>query len=610
MRNRLIAPEWLRSSIPEPHVLEGDFDQAFLEEKNSAGWNAYFMPNYPSTPHPDGYFVNGRHIDTFQFVFVDCDMKDGVYKSKEEFLKVINEFEIAPSMIVDSGNGIHVYWQVYDLTREDYIMLQLQLIQKFKTDDSVWTVMQLMRVPETLNTKDQNNIKECKYLEVNDVAYRVEELAAVLPPITEENLKKAQVHLDKLDGTYVQEKLTVNRDELPYKFTLLMDKSADIKALFENPLSVCKDRSSADYKLCNYLFELDYSKAEAYQVILNTNKALSRSDRDQYAWNLVDKIYSTRPSFVVPNAAERNRNPNVVNLGGKVNGPVFLDDTLINRWRKKQVLGLIGGSKAGKTSVSLKIIYDMATRNPDNDDVYVFFSLEMTEGEILEKWNLLTGGDESLCKRLYIVSNEDEEGNPRHLGLQEVYWFSQDISKYTGKRIGALVIDHVGIISNMVDITKFPNFDATSSKDSGHGDIRRMTLEFMCSKFKELAKMLDCFLIIQSQTTKDKAGEGDIPLGIAAAYGVSQFEWYCDYVMSIWQPLKRVYSNTNLRITAWWYCGIRNKHQDDTVKEYVPYILSYDLSTGDFRPVTEEEMLEFQTYLTQANAIRARTVKK
>src|SRR5690606_36584186 len=123
---RLIKPDWGKREIgrgdkktPNPDFVreikgpdvigDASFDEAYLERKNPEGFNLYFFPNHPSNPSQDRFF-SGKDIDTFNFVFVDMDLKDGKYADKGAFLeKVLVEFPVKPSLVVDSGNGIHAY---------------------------------------------------------------------------------------------------------------------------------------------------------------------------------------------------------------------------------------------------------------------------------------------------------------------------------------------------------------------------------------------------------------------------------------------------------------------------------------------------------------------
>lgn len=608
MRFRLIKPKWAGKSIPGPSVLEGEYTQEFIEAKNNEGYNAYYFPNHNSKPI-DGKFLSGKEVDTFDWIFVDMDLKDKVYESKEAFFEEIGTFPLAPSLIVDSGNGIHVYWRMQDLTRDKLIELQFRLITRFKTDSSVWTPLQLMRVPGSLNTKNQENfINVLTLLDDKEASYTVAQLDAELPPITETQKNKMIDHINKLSGVTTAINLeSYDTDELPEAFEKILESDAELRKLWYAERG---ERSDADWKLAHKLFDLNYHKLEeALPVMLNTQKALDKGNyRKEYAYNTIDKVWRERENFAVPSVAERIPTMGMNGSGGtKVNGPAYLDASF-SGWKKGEVLGMIAGPGVGKTTTTLDIFYEMMVNNPENDDVYIFFSLEMPDYAIINRWKSLIGDREDLNKRLYVVSNEDINGVERHINLQKLYWFAEGIKKVTGKDIGAVAIDHLGILELDIDINKKPNFGILG-EDVGFGSTRNISFTTLCSKVKELAKKLNCFIIAQSQTTKEKGKGGDTELGVDAAYGTAKFEWYTDYIITFWQPLRRVEAETDLRALGWQYGKIREKHPNDRVKVYEKKVLAVDLMTGKLRPLTEAEMIEFDQLEQKASNIRAAAEK-
>jgi hypothetical protein len=318
---------------------------------------------------------------------------------------------------------------------------------------------------------------------------------------------------------------------------------------------------------------------------------------------------NVRATYTVPNALIMKSNPAIRKLGDPVRGPNWMD-CLEWVWRKKEVLGILAAPGTGKTAVTLKIFADFIRNNPDNQDIFIFFSLEMTAASILNRWEKLCGGDPTMYERLYVVANEDEENNPRHINLQKLYWYSLDTARTAGKSIGAIAIDHIGIINNTVDITQKPNFGVEGELDGNWGNIKSLSHATICSKMKELAKMLDCFVIVQSQTTKDKAGDGDTPISKGGAFGAAQFEWDVHYLVTLWQPLLRVHNETSLRVTAWQYCKVREQHADDKVTMFDARMLHFDQTNGDLRPLTSEEEEVFYGLINKANEIRAKVAQK
>ncbi len=118
---------------------------------------------------------------------------------------------------------------------------------------------------------------------------------------------------------------------------------------------------------------------------------------------------------------------------------------------------------------------------------------------------------------------------------------------------------------------------------------------------KAFAEKTNTLLVMQSQTSREKAGNGDLELNKDAAFGTSVFENFCDYLITIWQPLKRMYAEGAPTITVFKFCKIRHKKQlVDNIKEDVPYKLMFDPNTEYLRKLSNDEEKTFGFWLTRA----------
>lgn len=627
---RLIKPNWAKKTLANgetnpdfkeevagPNVLEGcDFTEEFLREKNAAGYNVYFFPNHPSTNVYDNNVkhLSGKHIDIYNFVFVDMDLKDGVYENKEAFLRKIDSFEVAPTMTVDSGNGIHVYWNVSDLTREKYVLIQRALLKYFKTDESVWTVLQLMRLPGYNNTKKYKEPKAVNLLEefCSAKTYNFSDFPEkMFNLLTDDDIKKTKTHLDRIDGKLTLDfDLETSSDKLPPEFIELMVENDTAAALYNNPRSF-GDRSKADMRLAFLLYKKDFDKKQAVDIIATTQKAKEKGPAGlDYAALTVTKVYDSESTFKYKSVTQKLQESSVADLRAYVNGPNYLDSAVLGKpWRRQELLGIIAGSGVGKTAFALNVIRHIIANNPDNNDVFVFFTIEMPEAQIIERWVSLVGDNSPLTNRLYVIGNQDEQGMPKNIGLQEIFEACRDIKKHTGRKIGAFVIDHFHIISTHINASKTPNFGIEAEQGTGWGDSRNLSVNQLATQLKSLVKMLDTFGIILSQTTKGK-GVGDLPVGKDGSYNNSQFEWIMDRILTIWQPLMRVQHMTDLKFLSWQYVKLREKHKDDRVFEHSPHLLRYDMDSGNLEIPTSIEFGTFTNLLPKVNEIREAEIKK
>jgi KaiC/GvpD/RAD55 family RecA-like ATPase len=586
MYYRCIAPEWLlNKNSNKKKVLEGEFTEEEILNFNEDGYNIYYLPNYPSIYHP-GTTADGSQIDTFNYVFVDMDMKDGIYKSKSEFLNKINDFGVPPTMIVDSGNGVHVYWQVSDLDAASYLRLQRRLTRKFNTDEAVSKIFQLMRVPGTINTKREDSFKLCEIIaQDNTNVYTADYLDKELPPITLADEQYCQTHFDR---TYhLKQQTTKIPDKMPLKFAKLVKANSEVRDIWSHS---SEDRSGSDWRLGHIMFTSGFTRDEAIAVLVNAPKALERAPVHQlsYAQGIVDKIwtYELEDKFIPMSKSVKDI---LVQSGDKLRGTRFkcwdyLDDTL-HGWRLGHVVGLIAGSGVGKTAMALNMFEGFVERNPQYD--HLFVSLEQPKEEIAERWRNMCGSNTSSYDKVHILDNYDEEGNFRHLTFPVIQDYVMKYQKNSERRIGSVVIDHIGIMV------------------PGKKDLPSEIME-ICHAMKKFAQETQTLIVMQSQSPRDKAGIGDIELNKDAAYGTALFEWYCDYVITIWQPLKRCYKNPACpTVMAYKFCKIRHKKQGfDTIKEDERMIRFFDPVTERLRELTQAEEQSFTFFNTQATNIR------
>lgn len=613
MRFKLLKPKWAQRLLKNGETnsefieeivgvdgQEGNFSEKYIKEMNEKGFNVYFFPNYPSKMPNNEKYAHGRHIDVFKFVFVDMDLKDGIYPTKEAFYEEIKKFKIKPYMVIDSGNGVHVYWLISDLKKEMFPIVQKLLIQKFDTDKSIWTLKQVMRYPGSFNTKKYKDYKETKIIDSvpnTDEAYSINQLLANLPPITEKIEKKAHNHIAKMDGKIIEVIHEVDFDKLPEKFVKDYYKNGKVKQLFDDPKSYKGDRSSADMKLCNVLFNLNYTKEEALMVIINTEKASERdsNSRMSYANAILDKVYKDRSKYYVPPINELTNKYKI--LGIPVNGPEFMDCQEY-LWETGQVLGLVMGTGIGKTTLTLFMFKEILKNNPTKRAIY--FSLEMPKSAIIRRWKTLTKNEPELSSRFHVVDTSTEDNDVRSIGLQEIVWITKDIERATGDKVITIAIDYMAELSTTINLRKKPTFNVEGSKiEDGNKKsyIKNLTYETLVLKVKEIAKITNTFIIIQSQTTAAKDGEGDRPLGKHSAYGTAKFANMVHLMMTAWQPLISVYDETDLRVTTWQYCKVREIGEKDIISVGVPNQLAFDRKTGNYRPLKKEEGREFDVML-------------
>lgn len=575
----MIAPKHLNKP-----VIEGAYSHSEIEKFNKDGYNIYYYPNHPYE-YPTTGNVDSSQIEVFNYVFADMDLKDGIYASKEDFLEVLVNLMPQTSRIVDSGNGIHAYWQMTDLDARSYLRLQRRIAAFLDTDPATSMICQLMRLPGFFNTKDPNNLKLCETIYDSDASYTCEDLDRILPPISIDDEKYCVTHYN---NAYNRNKIDIDVPEkITSKFGKLIKENHEVKELWSG---LTDDRSKNDFRLGHIMFANGFSKEEAASVLVNSAKALQRAPvhRVSYATNIIDKIwtYELEPDKRATGLSSSIKDILAKSPSETLKGTPFrchkrIDNTE-HGFRLGQVIGLVAGSGVGKTAFALNMFRWFAEQNPDYHNFFI--PLEQPANEIADRWQTMSGNDTSLHDKVHVMSNYDDDGNFRHLSLDEIKQYILQWQKDTGKKIGCIVIDHIGAL-----------------KKKGSND-ENQDLMTICHSMKSFAVQTNTLLIMQSQTSREKAGIGDLELNKDAAYGTLFFEAYCDYLITLWQPLKRCHADDSCpTVTAFKFCKIRHKKaKRDIIKEDVPYFFSFDSETELLRDMTQDEKTAFEYWLPQA----------
>ncbi len=583
---RMIAPDWLRqSSQTTARVIEGLYSDDQIAEYNAQGYNVYFIPNGPSS-YVSGTNVDGKDIEHFSWCFVDMDLKEGTYPSKDSFInKISSREDLIPTRINDSGNGVHVYWKVSNLDAVGYLRFQRRLCRLFNTDEAVSKICQLMRLPGSFNTKAQTNFILCETIfEDDSISYTAEELDRILPPITAEDEAYCKIHHDR---TYSLNSNSVKiSEQLPPKFGKLISQNREAKELWAGETD---DRSMNDWRLAHLMFANDFTREEAASVLVHSAKASKRAPlhRLNYAQNIVDKIWTfeltedTEKLDLSLSVTELLRRGEATAKGTRFPCHPRIDNTVYG-FRLGQVLGLVAGVGVGKTAFALNMFRWFAQHNPDY--VHFFIPLEQPANEIADRWRTMCGEDTALHDKVQIMSNYAEDNTYRNLSLFEIQEYIQKFSRVTNKKVGCVVIDHIGVLKK---------------KDAGG---RPMELEDICHAMKSFAVETNTMLVMQSQTNREKAGVGDLELNKDAAFGTVFFESYCDYLVTLWQPLKRCHSEQACpTVTAFKFCKIRHKKaKRDIIQEDVPYFMAFDSEKEQLRDMTQDEITSFNYFLPKA----------
>lgn len=187
------------------------------------------------------------NIRQFRALYIDIDViKHGKYEKSETIYMIydlINQNKIpAPSMIVDSGRGWHIYWRIKNAPYgaiytwqeiEDYLYHQLK---DFGADIQATEGSRVLRLPNTINSK---NSSECKVTVINDdVEYSMYDLREEY--LNYSSTKGYQLEFEQTKRNKQKKQRTISR--LFNSYTLHLARVEDIETL-------CKLR---DYDIKGY----------------------------------------------------------------------------------------------------------------------------------------------------------------------------------------------------------------------------------------------------------------------------------------------------------------------------------------------------------------------
>ncbi len=231
-----------------------------ISQLNNQGYNVYFVVN--------GGGDTDESINKINAVFVDFDCpkenkkhppQEIVEAFKREQLLKVHKFKFKPSYIIETRNGLHVYWLVNDgATAEQFTTAQHRLIDYFDSDKTIKNLSRVMRLPDYYWTKDMSQkymvtIKECNLNIYTKEPYRynIADVIDALPIVVIESkpkLNKRQIRLGGTDSGIsfktslsVPPKLNTNSNEIT---TALMNKDIEyLKTSYNLPRKIVSNKA-------------------------------------------------------------------------------------------------------------------------------------------------------------------------------------------------------------------------------------------------------------------------------------------------------------------------------------------------------------------------------
>jgi len=155
------------------------------EIPDTPDWKRVYFPVHPGARAIFGSKRGGiGNVEAVNCLFADFD------GDKVEILKRVNQLPTKPSVLVDSGGGIHAYWLLTDTVqtrakglRDVMIQLQARWVAFVGADEGAKDLARVLRLPGTMNHK-YDPPRPVIFVEADFTrTFTLEELAALLPAV-------------------------------------------------------------------------------------------------------------------------------------------------------------------------------------------------------------------------------------------------------------------------------------------------------------------------------------------------------------------------------------------------------------------------------------------
>ena len=171
--------------------------------------------------HPLGTYQRAKSVDIIAIpcLWIDIDVANPVHGQSQKLVPSIEEAiqllpkELPPSIIVNSGYGIHAYWifsemfkitSEFDRKRAKSMLERLQSIIRSNAGeyfiDPTADLSRMLRLPGTINWKsgNKNDAPVCKVIEASDKVFDLNEIELQLQPRLKE-INPRQISKDQMD---------------------------------------------------------------------------------------------------------------------------------------------------------------------------------------------------------------------------------------------------------------------------------------------------------------------------------------------------------------------------------------------------------------------------
>ncbi|RXG65923.1 hypothetical protein ES695_05575, partial [Candidatus Atribacteria bacterium 1244-E10-H5-B2] len=255
---------------------------------------------------------------------LDCKRKNKPeLPTKEEALKTIKKFKLAPSIIVDSGQGYHLYWLLSKLIniKNENNVLKLRgvlagLSKSLGGDIAGKDLSRCLRIPDTLNFKLENPeglpVKIIKF--ESALTYDIKRFEQFY--IEQKETVSGEVDLDKTKiKNWIQAPESL---ELPEHFNRLLNVSRNLRETFEGERSDLTDQSRSGYSMALASILTSYNlftDEEIIKIMIAQPRGKLRENTPEYLIYTLKKAKGSDTSTGVEELLEDIALPKEIKLG-------------------------------------------------------------------------------------------------------------------------------------------------------------------------------------------------------------------------------------------------------------------------------------------------------
>lgn len=255
-----------------------------LYELNKEGYNIYYGP--ATRKEEKG---NKESVYEVSVLFVDIDLNTDENRQtlEQQIEKRTKETGLIPSIIVDSGNGFHLYFKLKKnikiLTDEDRQLVEgvSRWLAEMFGGDNICDLSRVMRLPGFYNNKDPQSPKKCAVVKFNkDALYNLSDFGTI--HISQSNIEK--IELGEIPA------------EIPKRFLDLLESDKFLKNTWLGQREDLSKASGSEYdmSLASKLVRKDeFTNEEIAKVLLETPYEKTNPRTKPYLEHTISKARSS-----------------------------------------------------------------------------------------------------------------------------------------------------------------------------------------------------------------------------------------------------------------------------------------------------------------------------